>query len=168
MDKNGIQRIDIKIEFSNGKRAFIQGNYVPENNIMAMNFTDAHKRPLEIEGAEAKDMRMTFEVLARVFRDGTDVAPDTSMDANEFRKNEVLTTFYGFDFTPFRFPMITVYKHPRDFPRDYVARLFDMNKRTPYILVKASLKEIHDSLPPGFTLMPRQPGDDPVIIEVWV
>jgi hypothetical protein len=65
-----------------------------------------------------------------------------------------------------------VYKSPSDFPGEYVARRFvpgpagmlprEVAARAP------TLDLLRQALPSGMTLLPRQPGDDPVIVESWL
>lgn len=82
--------------------------------------------------------------------------------------SHLLDTFHDFDFTPYRLPIITVYRGPLDFPDQYAARLFDLQSPTPFVVVKASLEEIQDAIPARFFRMNRQAPDDPVIVEVWI
>ncbi len=69
-------------------------------------------------------------------------------------------------------PMYVVYKHPRDFPGQWVVRRQVV--RGHQILVAkesaqfASLEEARKAVPPGLYCQPRFPEDDPVIYEVWM
>jgi hypothetical protein len=76
--------------------------------------------------------------------------------------------FSELSFKPYKFPLITVYKHPSDFPNYYVARLWDMNVRTDVYMLKDSLREIREAIPSRFYRLNRDNSDDPVIVEVWV
>lgn len=67
----------------------------------------------------------------------------------------------------------TVYERPRDFPQNYVARrsvVYTGGKlvQTAEVRIAASLDEVRARLPPGLHCMPRDPKDDPVIVEVWI
>jgi hypothetical protein len=76
----------------------------------------------------------------------------------------------------------TVYKHPRDYPDQYVARRFEVGgaptdvrllhaaapSPTNDMFVADTLREVRALLPPGLFRMPRQESDDPVIVEVWL
>jgi hypothetical protein len=64
-------------------------------------------------------------------------------------------------------PIWTVYQHPRDMPDAYVARLFLTGKPTEQVVQAPTLDEVRALIPPGLYRMPRQPGDDPVIVETW-
>lgn len=68
--------------------------------------------------------------------------------------------------------MWTVYEKPRDFPRSYVARKWLVQGGgnfgpTPEHIVSPSLDVLRMLLPAGLTCVPRTPGDDPCIVEVW-
>ncbi len=83
---------------------------------------------------------------------------------------------------PASLDLYTVYKHPRDFPDEYVIRESHV---LPTVRGEArvangeivcrgeSLEEVHRQLfalprGPGLTRLPRQDADDPVIVEVWI
>jgi hypothetical protein len=67
----------------------------------------------------------------------------------------------------------TVYDHPRDFPKNYVARRHEIHSGrvvpTDDLLICSELAAIRENLAErGLTVLPRQPQDDPVIVEVWL
>lgn len=65
----------------------------------------------------------------------------------------------------------TVYDHPSDFPGNYVARLFILDKPTPYVLIADTLDELRAALLnayPDLMCMCRHAYDDPNIVEVWL
>jgi hypothetical protein len=63
----------------------------------------------------------------------------------------------------------TVYDHPKDFPDLYVARLFINDTPTAKTMKNADLDAIRRQLRnKGFTRLPRQEADDPVIVECWL
>lgn len=64
-------------------------------------------------------------------------------------------------------PMIVIYDNPRDIPGKFVARLWKYGRATMDCVVKDTLEEIRQEIPPGFYRMGRQHMDDPVIVEVW-
>lgn len=76
------------------------------------------------------------------------------------------------DFSDLRFPVITVYKHPKDYPDAYVARVWEgaRNLPTNTLIKRGTLREIRkDIKAAGFTTrLTRQQGDDPVIAETWL
>lgn len=80
----------------------------------------------------------------------------------------LLSTFMGFDFKMFDIPFITVYYNPSDYPNKYVARVFDLNTPTEFIIVKDTIREIRKSIPSRFIRLNRYQNDDPAIVEVWV
>jgi hypothetical protein len=65
-----------------------------------------------------------------------------------------------------------IYKHPKDFPDDYVLRPHRSSaegvEQFKVAAVSKTLKGVRDVLPPGLHNLGRQDGDDPVIFEVWV
>lgn len=70
-------------------------------------------------------------------------------------------------------PMWTVYDHPSDYPNNYVARQVliwkDGSQTSPQFMIGPDLKMIREQLMMmGLTCIGRQPGDDPVIVEVWL
>jgi hypothetical protein len=68
----------------------------------------------------------------------------------------------------------TVYANPTDFPGQYVARRWEARAgdREPVpcaeCIVRDTLDEVRADLPPGLYCMPRDPGDDPTIVETWL
>jgi hypothetical protein len=67
--------------------------------------------------------------------------------------------------------MWTVYEHPADSPNRYVARLFVLDEPSEAVLVAATLEDLRrfiERVSPGLICIPRQPGDEPHIVEVWL
>ena len=64
----------------------------------------------------------------------------------------------------------TIYDHPTDFPDHYVAREFVDGKPTESFIQGSELDTIRQILIAdfGLTCIPRDPTDDPVIVETWV
>jgi len=68
----------------------------------------------------------------------------------------------------------TVYDHPRDFPRGFIARRYDVFPagpvRTGHVVAGPSLEELREVLTGmGLArLQTRSPDDDPGIVEVWI
>jgi len=67
----------------------------------------------------------------------------------------------------------TIYDHPRDYPRHFVARRSEVLMgggigTTNDMHTAPTLAEVRALLPPGLYRLPRQLADDPVIVEVWV
>jgi hypothetical protein len=70
-------------------------------------------------------------------------------------------------------PAWIVYDHLKDFPDEYVARLWHFlpppARATPHLIASRSLNTLRDILfDEGYTCIGREPDDDPKIIEVWV
>lgn len=68
--------------------------------------------------------------------------------------------------------MWTVYQRPRDYPAQFVARLWKIGpgtfQSTDEILLAETLAEIRAMLPPGLMCLQRLTDDDPCIVEVWL
>lgn len=69
--------------------------------------------------------------------------------------------------------IFTVYHNPRDYPGKWVVRgnntvggLIVNDPEPTY--VGDSLAGARASIPHGMTMIPRMPGDEPPIVEVWV
>jgi len=71
-----------------------------------------------------------------------------------------------------RLKLWVVYKHPRDFPPGkWVARAWRNDDSTDEVLVADGLEELRGMLferEPFLACIARSPGDDPVIVEVWL
>lgn len=63
-------------------------------------------------------------------------------------------------------PLISVYKFPLDYPDKFVARLFDMQKPTKYVIIKDTLEEIE--IPYGLVKLPRSAEDINSLLHSWV
>jgi hypothetical protein len=73
--------------------------------------------------------------------------------------------------------MWTIYRSPKDYPGQFVAREWLVTDRGQTLASKEPLS-IHEQLrivrmaiqyqSPGAMLVPRSPGDDPVILETWM
>jgi len=70
------------------------------------------------------------------------------------------------------FEMWAIYRHPKDYPDSFVARLWHIVsgelQATEQIFVAPTLEEIRLKLPYGLTRLPRDRRDDPVIVETWI
>jgi hypothetical protein len=66
----------------------------------------------------------------------------------------------------------TVYEHPRDYPQGYVMRRWSVTDdgpvMTPQVVYTATLEDMRRYVPMGLIRLPRQPGDDPCILETWI
>ncbi|WP_218571298.1 hypothetical protein [Paenibacillus oralis] len=83
--------------------------------------------------------------------------------------NVPLHTFVDFHhFNRFRVPIISITYNTSDFPHKYAGRLFDLDQPTPYIVIRNTLEELRQEIPPHFSVLERSVNDDPVIVEVWV
>lgn len=68
----------------------------------------------------------------------------------------------------YHLPIWTVYDSPRDLPGQFVARLFILDRATAKVIKAPTLEALRKLLPPGLTCLPRNPQDDPVIVETWL
>lgn len=66
------------------------------------------------------------------------------------------------------FPLFTVYYDTKDYPGKYVARLFDGQQPTRLLVVTDTLEAVREAIPPMFYRVPREPGDEPKILEAWL
>ena len=57
-------------------------------------------------------------------------------------------------------PIVCVYNGPTDYPGQFVARLWDLDKPTRYIVVAA--------IPEDMIRFHRDQSDDPCIVESWI
>lgn len=69
--------------------------------------------------------------------------------------------------------MWTVYKHPTDYPEDYVARLFEVDadgpRPTPSIVIAPTLEFLREQMMDmGLVMLTRSPEDEPQIVETWL
>lgn len=67
-----------------------------------------------------------------------------------------------------RLPMFTIYKHPKDFPDNYVVRLFDMDKPTSYVMLAQSEEHAISLIPPEFVRLERNQEDDASIVATYI
>lgn len=70
-------------------------------------------------------------------------------------------------------PIWVIYYSPKDFPGLYVLRAQYVTRAGTIEFAKearteSSLEKIRGHLPPGLTLIGRQPQDEPQIVECWI
>lgn len=81
---------------------------------------------------------------------------------------ELIETFRGIDLrSSYKFPMITIFAKPADFPGHYVARLIDLQQPTSLVVLRDSLEAIRETIPFGWYCMNRDPQDHPAVVETW-
>jgi hypothetical protein len=66
---------------------------------------------------------------------------------------------------PFRF--YVVFDHPIDHPNHFVVRIFLDDKPTTSFELATTLNEARAKMPKGLYCLPRDPQDDPKIVESW-
>lgn len=68
-------------------------------------------------------------------------------------------------------PMAVIYRKPKDYPDNYVVRIFEAmtGKPTPWIILRDTLEECREDIKnSGYAVrFPRAKADDPVIVESW-
>ena len=64
--------------------------------------------------------------------------------------------------------MWVIYKHPSDYPDEFVARKFILDKPTSEIKTSDTIETLRLLLPMGLTRVERDDSDDPVIVEAWL
>lgn len=65
-------------------------------------------------------------------------------------------------------PMIAIYANPKDYPGEYIARLWHINQPTAYITRSKTLAAARASIPAGMFNIGRNEKDDATIVEVWL
>lgn len=63
--------------------------------------------------------------------------------------------------------MFVIYERPNDFPESFVVRRFELDQATAEHCIAPTLAQARAALPPLLSVLPRQPEDDPKIVEVW-
>lgn len=66
-----------------------------------------------------------------------------------------------------KMPIICVFFNPTDYKGKYVARLFDINKPTKYVVIANSLEEIRKIKPQNMIIFNRHLKDEPQMVESW-
>lgn len=67
-----------------------------------------------------------------------------------------------------RMPIIAIFKHPKDYPDKYVARVFDIDRPTFLAVTADTLEEIRECVPEGMQRVPRSKLDAKEIVESWI
>lgn len=75
---------------------------------------------------------------------------------------------YNFYKTGIRAPIITIYENPSDYPGQYVARVWDIDRPTELVFAAPLLTTVLNAIPGDFVAIPREPEDDPVIVTNYV
>ena len=84
-----------------------------------------------------------------------------------YADDEILQSFDGI-LSIYKMPIITIYRRPKDYPDSFVARIFDTDKPTKYIIIADTLADIRAYRPTYMGIFPRDERDDPVIVESWI
>lgn len=73
------------------------------------------------------------------------------------------------NYSDIRLPLWVMYKSPKDYPGKVVARLFSTDEPTNTVIVKQSVEELSEVFSEeGYAFIPRNRGDDRVIMGAWI
>lgn len=64
--------------------------------------------------------------------------------------------------------MYVIYDHPSDYPNCFVIRLWKDGQPTVGHMLTNTLEGARRLIPKGLHCIPRDPTDDPVIVESWL
>lgn len=99
----------------------------------------------------------------------SEISYSLAMEEKKTMNDSVVRTFDDvLSWRRCRAPIITVYKHPVDYPTKYVARLFDLEAQTPFVVLADTLHEVRKAIPARFIKFPPDQCDDSHIIEVYI
>lgn len=80
----------------------------------------------------------------------------------------VLESFTADNLRSCTLPLITIYRRPEDYPDNYVARLYDLQQPTPYIVLGSDLADIKRKLPPAMLPVSRSHDDPPAVVVSYI
>ena len=66
-----------------------------------------------------------------------------------------------------KMPIVVIYYSPADYPGQFIARLFDLEQATKYIMQAEQINDIRERLPAHLTRAPRAQEDAAAIVETW-
>lgn len=94
------------------------------------------------------------------------VRADFDIQVNDFVYDKAIDEVMGV-------PLITVYKNTtRDYPGQWVARLFDIRPgeviATRYVMLGIHSNDLRRRVPSGMHKLNPQRNDDPNILEIWI
>jgi hypothetical protein len=83
---------------------------------------------------------------------------------------KIATTIKEVDLTNIKVPAIVIYDHPSDYPKHYVARVFDGDRPTDTIILKDTLKELQEDIKANtdMVFILRGAEDAPCIEGAWL
>ena len=86
---------------------------------------------------------------------------------------KIVDSFAQVDFSEIKLPIAVIYDSPKDYPGEYVCRIWDGGNGlhpTDTIVEGRTLGEMQEDIQAaGFTLrFPRAEDDDPAIVETWI
>lgn len=84
------------------------------------------------------------------------------------KKDYILKDFGKVDYSEIKMPIIVIYNKPKDYPDQYIARLWDGEKPTNCIALSDTLADLRDKIPCSFVMLNAFANDDPTIVETWL
>ena len=81
--------------------------------------------------------------------------------------DEILQSFDGI-LSIYKMPIITIFRRPKDYPDSFVARIFDLENPTKYIIIAEMFADIRSYRPFYMGIFPRNDWDDYTIVESWI
>ena len=82
--------------------------------------------------------------------------------------DQLINSFEEINFNQYQMPIICIFSNPKDYRGMFVARLFDTDKPTEYIIMRVSLDAIRKEIPDRFTSIPKSADDDSALVETWI
>ncbi len=81
-----------------------------------------------------------------------------------------VTSMKEADLTGLFWPMIAIYRIPKDYPGKYVARIYDLDKPTNVVMIKDTLEELQEDIGKNTKLIyiPRSIEDHETVEGVWI
>lgn len=88
-------------------------------------------------------------------------------DNNEY-KDCILNSFDNVDFSEMKAPIIVIYDHPSDYPKLWVARIWNIDRPTNVVVINENLNTLRTLLPINMIMLNSSQKDDPCIKEIWL
>ena len=92
-------------------------------------------------------------------------------------KDEIFDDFHNADLSGLRMPTVVVYFNTKDYPGEYVARIWDscaqhevktMPAPSNFVMVKDTIDQIRKGIPRNMSKIPRSVDDEVHIVEVYI
>lgn len=85
-------------------------------------------------------------------------------------QTKIVDSIKEVDLSDLKHPVIAIYEHPKDYPKYYVARVFDVDKPTDTVILKNTLAAVQEDIKENTKMMffSRETEDDPCIVGAWI